>query len=122
MGACATKPKADGALAPAPEPEKKDVDAAVAVLDAVDPQKTVEVKAVEVSGEGDQSDKGKEVVDVDDDKVDDQSVKRRSLSNLFKEVLFIFRIILRFGFYFFGDFRFLISFELKSNVCLLSVN
>lgn len=86
MGACATKPKADGALAPAPEPEKKDVDA---VVDAVEPEKTVEVPAVEVSGEGDQGDKGKEVVDVDDDKVDDQSVKRRSLSNLFKEVLFI---------------------------------
>ncbi|XP_022927974.1 brain acid soluble protein 1 homolog isoform X2 [Cucurbita moschata] len=82
MGACATKPKVDAGKAPAPEPENKDVDAVV----AVQPEKNVEVPVVEVAGEGNQSDKGKEVVvDDDDNKADDQRVKTRSLSNLFKE-------------------------------------
>lgn len=99
MGACATKPKVDGGKAPEPEPapapekkvEEKDVDAVV----AVEPEKKVEVSVEEVAVEGNQSDKGKEVV-VDDDKVDDQSVKRRSLSHLFKEVfrcLFVFDFV-----------------------------
>lgn len=112
MGACATKPKADGSLAPAPEPEKRDVDAPV----AVEPENKVDVPAVEeVAGEGNQSDRGKEVVDVDDDKVDDQSVKRRSLSNLFKEVLLNHRLFSFFPsliwFLFSSDCRLLISLE-----------
>lgn len=46
---------------------------------------TVASVEAEKTFEENQRDKGKEVVD--DDKVDDQSVKRRSLSRLFKEVL-----------------------------------
>lgn len=67
MGACASKPKVKGGKEPATEPapapatEKKDVDVVVVEFD-----KKVEVPAEEV--------------------VDDQSVKRRSLSHLFKEV------------------------------------
>ena len=102
MGACATKPKVDAGKAPAPEPENKDVDAVV----AVQPEKNLEVPVVEVAGEGNQSDKGKEVVvDDDDNKADDQRVKTRSLSNLFKEVFRNHRLIL---FRFSSDYRLLI--------------
>ena len=78
MGACATKPKVDSGKAPAPVPEKnvEEKDVFVDTVASVEAEKTFEEN---------QRDKGKEVVD--DDKVDDQSVKRRSLSRLFKEVL-----------------------------------
>ncbi|XP_023007403.1 neurofilament heavy polypeptide-like isoform X1 [Cucurbita maxima] len=76
MGACATKPKVDSGKVPAPVPEKN-VEEKDVFVDTVAP-----VEAEKIFEEN-QSDKGKEVVD--DDKVDDQSVKRRSLSHLFKE-------------------------------------
>ncbi|XAR73222.1 hypothetical protein NMG60_11007125 [Bertholletia excelsa] len=77
MGGCATKPKVskpDAAEAPAPEPLKEEREAKDVVAE--------EVKKVE----GDIIvNKEKEIVDVDT--VDEHGNKRRSLSNLFKEIL-----------------------------------
>jgi hypothetical protein len=83
MGGCATKPKVLKD-APAPEPTKEDNPSAapeppVVVVVGVTEGEKIDAKAVE---EGD--DKVKEIVD--DDKLDDQDSKRRSLSILFKEV------------------------------------
>jgi hypothetical protein len=94
MGGCATKPKVLKE-APAPEPAKDDKPSA-----APEPPVVVETPVVVVVGvtEGDEKidakekevegDKVKEIVD--DDKVDDQDSKRRSLSILFKEVIIFF--------------------------------
>lgn len=80
MGGCATKPKVlkgDEPEIPAPAPSKEAVpepkEAALAV--AADGEKKVEADEVA---------KDKDVID--DDAIDDQSNKRRSLSNLFQEV------------------------------------
>lgn len=83
MGGCATKPKVLKD-APAPEPTKEDKPSAapeppVVVVVGVTEGEKIDAKAVE---EGDN--KAKEIVD--DDKLDDQDSKRRSLSILFKEV------------------------------------
>ncbi|KAG8497244.1 hypothetical protein CXB51_008485 [Gossypium anomalum] len=79
MGGCATKPKVlkgDEPEIPAPAPSKEAVpepkEAALAV--AADGEKKVEADEVA---------KDKDVID--DDAIDDQSNKRRSLSNLFQE-------------------------------------
>ncbi|MFQ6663371.1 hypothetical protein Gotur_030923 [Gossypium turneri] len=79
MGGCATKPKVlkgDEPEIPAPAPSKEAVpepkEAALAVL--ADGEKKVEPDEVA---------KDKDVID--DDAIDDQSNKRRSLSNLFQE-------------------------------------
>ncbi|KAJ9177727.1 hypothetical protein P3X46_012916 [Hevea brasiliensis] len=86
MGACATKPKVlkDDAQAPVPSPEtaaeevvpqvNKKEKQSVPVIDEVKDKKVVE-------SEGD--DRIKEIVD--DDKAEDHSTKRRSLSHFFKE-------------------------------------
>ncbi|KAE7998316.1 hypothetical protein FH972_002874 [Carpinus fangiana] len=82
MGGCATKPKVLKD-APAPEPTKEDKPSAapeppVVVVVGVTEGEKIDAKAVEES-----DDKVKEIVD--DDKLDDQDSKRRSLSILFKE-------------------------------------
>ncbi|KAJ8767219.1 hypothetical protein K2173_013616 [Erythroxylum novogranatense] len=87
MGACATKPKVakdDEGKAPVPPPEtvKEEVAADVKkeeVTGVAEEEKKVVEREVGDQGHG-------KVKDVDDDhKVDDDSSKRRSLSNLFKE-------------------------------------
>lgn len=96
MGACASKPKVKGAneAAPALAPVKEDRTIAVT-------EKKLEVPAVEVAGEV------KEVAD--GDKVDDQSVKRRSLSHLFNEVFRNPLLLSPIRFSFSSDFKLLIS-------------
>lgn len=86
MGGCATKPKVLKD-APAPEPTKEDKPSAapeppVVVVVGVTEGEKIDAKAVE------EGDKVKEIVD--DDKLDDQDSKRRSLSILFKEVIITF--------------------------------
>ncbi|KAF3964656.1 hypothetical protein ACB098_02G116300 [Castanea mollissima] len=89
MGGCATKPKVlKEASAPEPAKEEKLGDA----VEPLKPQKDLTVKATEKidianevgdqGGEG-EGDKSKEIID--DDKVDEQGNKRRSLSLLFKQ-------------------------------------
>ncbi|KAJ8765290.1 hypothetical protein K2173_011987 [Erythroxylum novogranatense] len=87
MGACATKPKVakdNEGKAPVPPPEtvKEEVAAEVKkeeVTGVAEEEKKVVEREVGDQGHG-------KVKDVDDDhKVDDDSSKRRSLSNLFKE-------------------------------------
>lgn len=89
MGACATKPKVlkDDAQAPVTAPDPA-VEEAVAVHQINREERSVPVvqevkdkKVVENEG-------GDKVIKeiVDDDKADDQSTKRRSLSHLFQEV------------------------------------
>lgn len=86
MGGCATKPKVlkgDEPEIPAPAPSKEAVPepkeaalaVAVAVAVAADGEKKVEADEV-----------AEEKYVIDDDAIDDQSNKRRSLSNLFQEV------------------------------------
>lgn len=87
MGGCATKPKVlKEASAPEPAKEEKLGDA----VKPLKPQEDLTVKATEkidiakeVEDQGGEGDKSKEIVD--DDKVDEQGNRRRSLSLLFKQ-------------------------------------
>ena len=94
MGGCATKPKVlKEASAPEAAKEEKLGDA----VEPLKPQEDLTVKATEKidiakevedqGGEG-EGDKSKEIVD--DDKVDEQGNRRRSLSLLFKQVFLLF--------------------------------
>lgn len=83
MGACATKPKVlKEEPGKAPEPVKEEEVAAGAVPEEV--VAVVEEEKKVVKREIGVGDMVKEIVD--DDKVDDQGSKRRSLSHLFKQV------------------------------------
>lgn len=92
MGGCATKPKVlKEASAPEPAKEEKLGDA----VKPLKPQEDLTVKATEkidiakeVEDQGGEGDKSKEIVD--DDKVDEQGNRRRSLSLLFKQVFLLF--------------------------------
>ena len=94
MGGCATKPKVlKEASAPEAAKEEKLGDA----VESLKPQEDLTVKATEKidiakevedqGGEG-EGDKSKEIVD--DEKVDEQGNRRRSLSLLFKQVFLLF--------------------------------
>ena len=94
MGGCATKPKVlKEASAPEAAKEEKLGDA----VEPLKPQEDLTVKATEKidiakevedqGGEG-EGDKSKEIVD--DEKVDEQGNRRRSLSLLFKQVFLLF--------------------------------
>lgn len=94
MGGCATKPKVlKEASAPEPVKEEK----AGAVEEPVKNEKEAAVVVVSVNEEeAEKTDKKEEEGDdhkvkeiVDDDRVDDQDIKRRSLSHLFKEVIMV---------------------------------
>ena len=98
MGGCATKPKVlKEASAPEPakeeklgdavEPLKPQEDLTVKATEKIDIAKEVEDQGGEGEGEG-EGDKSKEIVD--DDKVDEQGNRRRSLSLLFKQVFLLF--------------------------------
>lgn len=106
MGGCATKPKVsmngDAGEPLAPEPadeeavavvasETKAVESAVAVPVAVEKKDEVAAAAeVVVAKGGGEYTKGMEEIVVEDEKMDDQASKRRSLSLLFnKEVIFV---------------------------------
>ena len=102
MGGCATKPKVlnpeTGDEVPAPAPESAKVEAAAAPpTEAKEKEVVVTETETEKKVDGDNGNGGageggdsvKEVVENDKEDEQELGIKRRSLSNLFKEVSFV---------------------------------